>query len=333
VISPGDEIRDMDGNVIQDGHGNPGFPGFNTPFFHRFDPTATQPLGYAAQMLEAGVPVVYLYIADAHDRNPTTITPPINTNAYGPGEAGYVQVLQSYDAAFGKFFARLAADGITKDNTLFVVVPDENDHFVGGPPTPPNCDGVTTPCTYANIGEIDTYIDRLLLTQRMNSTPFSVHSDSAPTFYVTGNPKPTDTLTRTLEHDVAALTATNPITGANDTLSVFLADQAVMNLLHMVTSVPDRTPTFTMFGNPNYFNQVASGSQEHGTTCPTASACVFEAPGFAWNHGDVQSDITTTWFGMAGPGITATGRNDNVFSDSPMCGRPSWRCWDCRTTM
>src|SRR5262249_15840602 len=226
---------------------NPGFPGFNTPFFHRFDPTATQSLGYAAQMLEAGVPIVYLYISDAHDRNPTTITPPINTNAYGPGEAGYVQPLQSYDSAFGKFFARLAADGITKDNTLFVVTADENDHFVGGAPSPSNCDGITTPCTYAKIGEITTYIDRLLFTQRMNSTLFTVHSDSAPTFYMTGNPGQSDTSTRTLEHDVAALVVSNPITGATDALSVFLADQAVMNVLHMVTSVPDRTPTFTMF--------------------------------------------------------------------------------------
>ena len=40
----------------------------------------------------------------------------------------------TYDVAFGKFFARLAADGITKDNTLFIVAPDENDHFVGGTP-------------------------------------------------------------------------------------------------------------------------------------------------------------------------------------------------------
>ena len=79
--------------------------------------------------------------------------------------------------------------------------------------------------------------------------------------------------------------AANPITGASDT-SVFVADQAVMNLLHMVTSVPDRTPTFTMFGNPDYFNQVASAAQGHGTTCPTPSACIFETPGFAWNHGD-----------------------------------------------
>ena len=47
----------------------------------------------------------------------------------------------------------------------------------------------------------------------------------------------------------------------------------------------------------------------------SASACVFESPAFAWNHGDVQPDITTTWFGMAGPGVSSAGRNDSVFSD------------------
>ncbi|SEE25095.1 hypothetical protein SAMN05519104_5590 [Rhizobiales bacterium GAS188] len=313
VISPADQIKDLDGNVIQDAYGNPGFPGFTTPFFHRFDPTATQSLGYAARMLEAGIPIVYLYIADAHDRNLTS--PSGSTAAFGPGELGYVQQLQAFDAAFGKFFARLAADGITKDNTLFVVTADENDHFVGGPPSPSNCDGVHVPCTYAHIGEIDTYIDRLLLTQRGDSTPFSVHSDSAPTFYITGNPAQTASATRTLELDVNALTTTNPLTGATDKLSAFLADQAVMNLLHMITSVPDRSPNFTMFGNPDYFNQVASASQGHGTVCSMAPSCVLEAPAFAWNHGDVQRDIVTTWFGMAGPGVKSLGRSDSVFSD------------------
>jgi hypothetical protein len=32
--------------------------------------------------------------------------------------------------------------GITKDNTLFIITADENDHFVGGPPSPSNCDGI-----------------------------------------------------------------------------------------------------------------------------------------------------------------------------------------------
>jgi len=131
----------------------------------------------------------------------------------GPGEAGYVAQLKSYDKAFGQFFARLAADGITTDNTLFVVAPDENDHFVGGGPSPANCDGVTVPCTYAQRGEITTSIDRLLVTQRGNSTPFDIHFDDAPTFYIVGNPAPTAPVTRTMEHDLDALTATNPITG------------------------------------------------------------------------------------------------------------------------
>lgn len=305
AIVGGPVVLDMDGNPVADSHGNPGFPGF--------DPTASQSLGYVAAMLEAGVPVVYFYIADAHDNE---LGPSLSSEStFGPGEAPYVQQLKVYDAAFGKFFARLAADGITKDNTLFVVTADENDHFVGSAPTPANCDGIHTPCTYAHVGEIDTFIDRLLLTQRQNTTPFLVHSDDAPTFYITGNPAPTDTVTRTLEHDVNALTAVNPITGNNDRLSGLLADRAEMKLLHMVPSVADRVPTFTMFGNDNYFDQTSSSSSGQGKDCSQPPACVAEGSGFAWNHGDFQKQITRTWFGMVGPGVAKQGRFDGVFSD------------------
>ena len=222
VISPGGPVKDLDNNVIADQFGHPGFPNI-------FDPSATQSLGYAATMLKAGVQVVYLYIEDAHDNHSSDGT-------FGPGEAGYVAQLKQFDAAFGKFFARLAADGITKDNTLFVVTSDENDHFVGGAPSPANCDGVNVPCTYAHVGEIDAVLNRLLLTQRANNTTFSVHSDDAPTVYIKGNPAPTDAVTRTMEHDLDALVATNPITGNTDKLSRLLADRAEMKLLHMVTA-------------------------------------------------------------------------------------------------
>ena len=211
----------------------------------------------------AGVPVIYVYIALAHNRNPLPLDPvtnrPTPDQAFGPGEAEYVAQLKAYDVAFGKFFARLATDGITKDNTLFTVVPDENDHFVGGAPSPANCDGINVPCTYAQIGEIDALLNRLLITQRANSTTFSVHNDDAPTIYVNGNPAPTDAVTRTMEHDLDALVATNPITGNTDKLSQRLADQAEMKLLHMVTASPARTPTLTMFGNENYFFENGSG--------------------------------------------------------------------------
>ena len=39
--------------------------------------------------------------------------------------AGYVAALKAYDDAFAKFFTRLAADGITAKNTLFVFTADE----------------------------------------------------------------------------------------------------------------------------------------------------------------------------------------------------------------
>jgi hypothetical protein len=296
VISPNGPVKDLDGTVIADQFGHPGFP-------NGFSPLATQSLGYAATMLEAGVQVVYLYIADAHDNR-------FAFGTFGPGEAGYVAQLKQYDTAFGKFFARLAIDGITKDNTLFVVTPDENDHFVGSAPSPANCDGVNTPCTYAQIDEIDALINRLLITQRANNTTFSVHSDDAPTVYINGNPAPTDAVTRTMEHDLDALVATNPITGNTDKLSKLLADQAEMKLLHMVTASPARTPTLTMFGNENYFFETGSGG-----ACATQSACIFVGPGFAWNHGDYQKDITRTWMAMVGPGVQQLGRNDEVFTD------------------
>ena len=305
-------VKDTDGGVIADAYGRPGFPNI-------FSPLAKQSLGYAATMLEAGVTVVYIYVADAHDRNPLPLDPATNlpgaAHAFGAGEVEYVAQLKAYDVAFGKFFGRLAADGITKDNTLFIVTSDENDHFVGGAPSPANCDGVHLPCSYAQIGEITTFLDRLLLTQRNNTTPFAIHFDDAPTFYITGNPGPTNTLTRTMERDVDALQVTNPITSRVEKLNAFLADRAEMNLLHMITSNPARSPSFTMFGNPDYFNTTSSPSTGQGHDCSQAPACVSETPGFAWNHGDVQKEITRTWMGMVGPGVNHFGRDDRVFSD------------------
>ena len=148
-------VLDLDGNHIQNVPG--GYDGFPAGF----DPAPSQTLGYAAQMLEAGVPVVYLYIEDAHDNHnfPGAPIASYADGSFGPGEANYVYQLKAYDKAFGQFFARLAADGITKDNTLFVITADENDHFAGSvaQATPAGCNGVTTPCTYpvGAKGEVD----------------------------------------------------------------------------------------------------------------------------------------------------------------------------------
>jgi hypothetical protein len=298
-ISPSGPLTDLNGNVIQDPQGNIGFPGFDGM-------SAAVSLSYVAAMQEHGVPVTYTYISDAHDKHPSG-------PAYGPGQLGYVQALAAYDDAFNTFFTRLTHDGITQSNTLFVFTADEGDHFVGVTAT--GCDGVTTPCTYGpnQIGELNTNMAGLLATEQGITTSFSVHSDSAPTVYIAGNPKRTDPVTRTFERATGQLTAVNPYTGNTDTLTKFLADPVEMKILHMVTADPLRTPTFTMFADPNYF--LSAG----GTSCPTPvppnTPCVTINPGFAWNHGDVQPEIVTTWLGMVGPGVNQTGIDSATWSD------------------
>src|SRR5712664_1789871 len=107
VIKPsGGPMTDLNGNVIQDATGHIGFPGFDGM-------EATVTLSFVAQMQEAGVPVTYAYISDAHDGHGTSGNIHF---AYGPGEAGYTQQLSDYDTAFGKFFDDLAVHGINKSN-------------------------------------------------------------------------------------------------------------------------------------------------------------------------------------------------------------------------
>ena len=43
----------------------------------------------------------------------------------------FVAQAQYYNQAFGTFFKRLAADGITTRNTLFILSSDEGDHQAG----------------------------------------------------------------------------------------------------------------------------------------------------------------------------------------------------------
>jgi len=77
----------------------------------------------------------------------------------------------------------------------------------------------------------------------------------------------------------------------------------------MINADPKRTPTFTMFGNPDFFFQTTNLSGG----CAGSTVCV--NPGFAWNHGDVQDEIANTWAGFVGPGIDHGGIDDNTWTD------------------
>jgi hypothetical protein len=297
-------VLDLDHNIIADSQGNPGFPGFS--------PTASQSLGYIAQMLEAGVPVVYAYIADAHDNHSVPSDP---DGTFGPGEAGYVSQLKKYDTAFAAFFARLAQDGITADNTLFIVTADENDHFAGGAPTPANCDGINIPCTYPTKGEVEASLPVLMSTEFADTTSFSYDFDSAPGIWINNDKGgQTDALTRNLEHHFATLTGFDPIVGGTNQVMQRMADQTEQGFLHMVTSDPNRTPNFVLFSNPDYFFTNSFPAPKTCTAAPLSS-CFVETRDFAWNHGDFQEDIVHTWLGIVGPGVRHEGVTSALFTD------------------
>jgi hypothetical protein len=358
AIDPAGPVTDINGKPITDSSGHPGFPGFDGM-------TAATTLGYVAQMQEAGVPVTYAYISDAHDNH-------AGGGAYGPGESGYVAALKSYDDAFGKFFVRLAHDGINQSNTLFVVTSDENDHFAGQQAQ--NCDGVSTPCQYntapgigkpgppptpqhgifdltnggqdvttwsgpcqpgqtacqsptwppptANdplVGELGYNINWLLGSTLTNKTPFDISFDSAPSFYINGQPQAVDQngnvvinpRLRDFEHATANLEAFDPYIDSTKLTPAarYLVDAPTLKALHMINADPQRTMSFTMFSQPDYFFETFS-------PCPKgnpAQGCLND--GFAWIHGDYANDIGQTWLGVVGPGVRDGGVDNSTWTD------------------
>jgi len=301
-------LTDLDGNTMQE-------PFTHTPGFPGFSPTASQSLAAIADMQEAGIPVTYAYISDLHDKkaNASGCTSP--GNALGPGDACYVAALHAYDTAFGQWFQRLADDGITPANTLFVIGAEENDQFAGAnvgratQPTPAGCDGVTVACHYTNTqdGELNVNIKGLLSTTASAGAQFDVQAQGA-SLYVHGRPGPNDSTVRQLERDTAGLTSNLTYSGvANEKIAKYQADQVEQRILHVQTNDPLRTPTYSIFPMPDYFFGASSG--------PGVSF----NNGFAYDHGYYSPNINITWVGMVGPGVV----NNQVDGPGPAGGNES----------
>jgi hypothetical protein len=322
VTNANGNLVDLSGNELFNLFANqPGFPGFN--------PTATQTLAYLADMQEAGIPVTYGYISDIHELKPgtsgcTTVDAIASGYALGPGDPCYVSNAKAYDDAFATFFKRLAADGITPANTLFVIGAEEDDHFAGAnvgravAPTPAGCDGVTVPCHYDHneVGELTVNLPGLLATQRGNLTAFDVEPQAAA-IYVHGQPSASDPTVRQLERDTAAVVnPLNPYSGvANERIVNYQAGATEQRILHLQTADPLRTPTYTLFPKPDYF--FAQGP----TDC--TSACVSQFARFAWNHGYYSPDIDITWSSLVGPGVRNKGVDGRQPTQSPAVVDPS----------
>ncbi|HEY9243839.1 MAG TPA: hypothetical protein VIP48_17785 [Streptosporangiaceae bacterium] len=325
VTNAAGNLVDLNGNQINGAFltNHPGFPGFG-PI------NASQTLAYMADLLEKGVPVVNGYIADIHGNEniPGLSACAGAPSALGSGDPCYVAQAQYYNQAFGTFFKRLAAAGITAKNTLFVLSSDEGDHEAGAnvgravQPSPHGCDGATVsgdtvtadvPCSYpaGTFGELDANVTGLLSSQQNNTVPFSLENDTAPEFYVTGNPGPDDPSVRSLEHGVASITAANPYTGTTQKIDNYIANPAEEAILHIVNADPARTPTFAMFAKPDYYLQSSALSG----SC--AGKLVCQSTGFAWDHGDYAAEINTNYAAFAGPGVRQLGLDGPAASQGP----------------
>jgi hypothetical protein len=306
VTDANGNLVDLNGNTLQE-------PFSHTPGFTGFSPTATQSLAVIADMQEAGIPVTYGYISDLHERKSDTTgactsgTPTGVGKPVGPGDSCYVTNAQHYDAAFNTFFQRLQADGITPDNTLFVISSEENDQFVGAnanrasKPTPLGCDGVTNACHYAagQIGELQANIKALLAGTASASTQYDIEPQGL-SLYVHGNPPADDPKVRQLERDTAAMkNPMDPYSGvANENITDYQASALEQRVLHMQTVDPLRFPTYTLFPKPDYF---------FSTSDFIAGQHVAVNPNFSYDHGYYSPNIDITWVAVAGKGAAANG--------------------------
>src|SRR5206468_12287803 len=90
-------------------------------------------------------------------------------------------------------------------------------------------------------------------------------------------------------------------------VALYFAEKGGEKVLHMQTADGARTPSFTLFANPDYFLTagVTGGVNPTKFNCPDAahqaSVCVDYQ--FAWSHGDATDDIGRTWLGMDWPGM------------------------------
>ena len=298
-------------------------------------------------MLESGVQVTYGYIGDIHGNEfiPALSRPAADGQPAGPcyhapdalgsGSACYIAQAQYYNQAFGTFFQRLASDGLTAQNTEFVFSSDEGDHEAGAnvgravQPTPADCDGVTVVCTYptGTFGELEGNVTGLLAEETDDTTQFGMEFDTAPEFYVNGQPSPDTSGVRQFERDLASLTAYNPYAGSTQKIANDLADPAEEAILHMVNADPARTPTVSVFARPDYYLEQGPAACDDAVTGATASAypadCVTVDNGFAWDHGDYAAEIDNNWVGFVGPGVRHLGLEGSPPENGPNSAGPN----------
>ena len=337
IASGSASVNDINGNPITDSFGQPGFPGFDSM-------SAATTLGYVAKMQEAGIPVTYAYISDLHDNHAGGGAYGPGEAGYVAALAAYDNAFgKFFDRLTGDgintsntlfivtadendHFAGQQAkncDGVTTPCTYNT--PGGNpqhglyDLTNAGQSVATWTGPLTWPPAGTNgplVGEVG-YNMFWLLGSMIDSTGYDISFDSAPSFYINHQPQAVDgsgnvvvnSTLRQFEKAAANLKAFDPYLDATQLTPVarYLVDGPTLKALHMVNADPQRTMSFTMFSQPDYYFQTYSPCSGKSQGCLNDS--------YAWIHGDYSNDIGKTWLGMVGPGVNAGGIDDSTWTD------------------
>ena len=242
-------------------------------------------------------------------------------DALGSGSACYVAQAQYYNQAFGTFFKRLAADGITRE-----------EHAVRGqlrrgrprggrqrrPGDPAHPGQLRRRHGHRQHGDpgrgvhLPGRVVRRAGRERHRAAGRQRTTPPRSAWRATRRRSSTSPATRgRIRPRCGPSSATSRISPRPTRIPApprrsrnYLADPTEEAILHIVNADPARTPTLAMFAKPDYF--LSTGP----ATC--SGACVPQNTGFAWDHGDYAAEIDTNYAGFAGPGVTPPGSGRSV---------------------
>jgi hypothetical protein len=331
-------VDDVTGaNPITDSFGQPGFPGFDGM-------SAANTLGYVAQMQEAGIPVTYAYISDLHDNHAgggaygpgeaayvaalktyddafVAFFARLASDGINKGNTLFIVTADENDHYAGQ--QAQGCDGVTTP-CVYNTVSSKPQHGQfdvtnAGQSVATWTGPATWPPATENgplVGEVG-YNMTWLIGNAIDGTGYDISFDSAPSFYIDGQLQAVDAsgnvvlnpVLRDFERTAANLKAFDPYIDATQLTPVgrYLVDAPTLKALHMIDADPQRTMSFTMFSQPDYYFQ---------TTTPCsgkAQGCVNDS--FAWIHGDYSNDIGQTWLGLVGPGVANNGLDVDTWTD------------------
>jgi len=347
-------VNDINGQQIKDTAGNCGFPGFDSM-------PASTTLGYVAQMQEAGIPVTFAYISDVHDNHAGGGAYGPGEQGYVDALKSYDDAFGKFltrlanhginasntlfvvtsdendhyagqDPNAAPFSQK--CDGVTKPCTYNTALglansgnPVHGIFDVTNRGAIPFVAPMTWPPATANgplVGEMGYNLQwGGLLGSTISGTGYDISFDSAPSFYINGQPQAVDSAgnivlnatLRAFEKAAANLKAFDPYIDKTQLTPVakYLVDAPTLKAIHMINADPRRTMSFTMFSQPDFFFQTSNPCMPFPNAANSSQGCLNDS--FAWIHGDYSNDIGQTWLGLAGPGVKDGGIDDTTWTD------------------